>query len=108
MKTTLLTLAVIALAVGLACAADTGELWAKHCSSCHAKDGSGSTTMGKKLDVKDYRDSKVQAELKDEKAAKTVKEGLTEKGKEKMKPFAGKLSDDEIKALIGHMRTFKK
>jgi len=64
--------------------------------------------MGKKVDVKDYRDPKVQAELKDDKAAKTIKEGITEKGKERMKGFADKLTEEEIKALVGHMRSFKK
>jgi hypothetical protein len=56
--------------------------------------------MGKKSGVKDYRDPKVQAELKDEKSLKTVKEGITENGKERMKPFAGKLTDPEIEALV--------
>jgi len=29
-------------------------------------------------------------------------------GKDKMKPFSGKLSDDEIKALVAYIRTLAK
>jgi cytochrome c553 len=89
-------------------AADVAENWNKHCASCHAKDGSGNTKMGKKLNVKDYRDAKAQESFTDDAAFKAVKEGTKDAaGKETMKPFAEKLSDDEIKALIGHVRTLK-
>jgi cytochrome c553 len=89
-------------------AAEPNALWDKHCASCHGKDGSGKTKMGQKAGAKDYRDPKVQAELQDDKALKAVKEGLSEGGKEKMKPFKDKLSDDEIKALIGKLKAFGK
>jgi len=89
-------------------AADAKELWDKNCASCHGKDGRGDTKMGKKVDVKDYTDPKFQAEYKEDKGIKTIKEGITEKGKERMKGYAEKLSDEEIKALAAHIRTFKK
>ena len=63
---------------------------------------------GRQAGVKDYTDPKVQAEMKDENAVKTIKEGIVEKGKKKMDPYKDKLSDDEIKALIAYMRAFKK
>lgn len=94
--------------VGPSMAADAQANWTKHCVKCHGKDGKGDTKMGRQSGVKDYTDPKVQAEMKDDKALKTLKEGITEKGKEKMKPYAGVLTDDEIKALIAHMRTLKK
>jgi len=89
-------------------AADAQANWTKHCLKCHAKDGKGNTKMGRQAGVKDYTDPKVQAEMKDDKALQTIKEGITENGKEKMKAYAKDLTDDEIKALIAHMRTFKK
>jgi cytochrome c553 len=89
-------------------AADVNEIWDKQCASCHAKDGSGNTRMGKKVNVKDYRDAKVQEEMKDDKAAQIIKDGIKEKGEERMKPYKDKLTDDEIKALIAHIRSFKK
>ena len=89
-------------------AADPKELWEKHCASCHGKDGRGETKMGKKAGVKDYTDPKVQDSLKDDAAIKAIKGGVKDKGREAMKPFAEKLSDDEIKSLVSHLRSFKK
>ena len=108
-KIFLLTAMVVPyLFAGPSMAADVQANWTKHCVKCHAKDGKGNTKMGRQAGVKDYTDPKVVAEMNDEKALKTVKAGITEKGKERMKAYAGDLTDDEIKALIAHMRTFKK
>ena len=106
----LLSLALGALvsSTGEVSGAETLALWDKHCVACHEKDGSGNTKMGKKVEAKDYRDPKVQESMKEPEAIKSIKNGLKEKGIERMKPFADKLTDDEIKALIAHMRTFKK
>jgi len=89
-------------------AADAPENWKAHCAKCHGQDGKGDTKMGKKAGCKDLTDAKVQAELKDDKAFKSVKDGMKDGDKEIMKSFADKLSDDEIKALIAHVRSFKK
>ena len=89
-------------------AAEPKELWEKNCASCHGKDGKGETKMGKKAGVKDYTDPKVLEAIKDDKAFKSVKEGMKEGGKELMKPFAEKLTDAEIKSLVAYMKTFKK
>jgi cytochrome c553 len=90
-------------------AADAKEVWAKDCAKCHGEDGKGKTKMGEKLGVKDYTDAKVQAEMKDAEMAKAIKEGVKEKGgdKVKMKAFSD-LSDDEVKALVAHVRSLKK
>jgi cytochrome c553 len=64
--------------------------------------------MGRQSGAKDYTDAKVQAEFTDEKALKLIREGIVDKGKKKMDPYGDKLSDDEIKALIAHIRGFKK
>lgn len=104
-------LAILVAALSLAAwtaTADTAENWTKNCASCHGKDGKGETKAGKKAQVKDLTDAKYQASFTDDAAFKSVKEGMKEGDKEKMKPFAAKLSDDEIKALIAHVRTLKK
>jgi cytochrome c553 len=88
-------------------AADAKETWTKDCAKCHGEDGKGKTKMGEKLGVKDYTDAKVQADMKDEKMLKAIKEGIKEDDKTKMKAFAD-LSDDEVKALVAHVRAFKK
>jgi cytochrome c553 len=84
------------------------ENWDKHCAKCHGADGKGQTKMGKKIGAKDYTDPKVQAAVTDEKAFDAIKFGFKDKGdKPLMKPTEG-LSDQEIKELVAHIRTFKK
>jgi cytochrome c553 len=91
-----------------ALAGDAKTNYESNCAKCHGADGKGQTKMGQKLGVKDYTDAKVQAELKDDAAIKAIKEGLKDKdGKTLMKPAEG-LSDDDVKALVAYMRTFKK
>ena len=110
----LVVLASAALALAVAApagAADAAVLanYTKHCASCHGKDGKGQTTMGKKLEVKDLTDKKVVEAIKDDVALKNLKEGVKDKaGKEIKKPFTGKLSEDEMKALIAHAKAFAK
>ena len=88
-------------------AADAKELWAKNCAKCHGEDGQGHTKMGEKLGVKNYTDPKVQDAVKDEQMAKAIKEGVKEGDRTKMKGFTD-FSDDEVKALVAHIRSFKK
>ena len=105
---TTITVALLALSGWTLSAADVAPLYEKHCVKCHGADGKGETKMGKKVGVKDYTDPKIQAEMKDDAAFKAVKEGSKDKdGKVLMKPAEG-LTDDEIKALVAHMRSFKK
>jgi mono/diheme cytochrome c family protein len=103
-----LSIAIIAVSALSASAADAKASYESNCAKCHGADGKGQTKMGQKLGVKDYTDAKVQAELKDDAAIKAIKEGLKDKdGKTLMKPAEG-MSDDDIKALVTYMRTFKK
>ena len=41
--------------------APASENWENHCTKCHGDDGKGQTKAGKKLQLKDYTDAKVQA-----------------------------------------------
>jgi len=110
-KLEILTIVSAAL---LACAtnspaADVTENWTKNCASCHGKDGKGQTKAGKMAEAKDLTDAAYQASFTDEQMHKQIKEGLKDKnGKERMKPFSEKLTDEEIKALIVYVRAFKK
>jgi cytochrome c6 len=91
-----------------ALAADVQENWGKTCIKCHGAEGKGDTKMGQKLGIKDYTDAKVQAAFTDDEAFKALKEGLKDsEGKTRMKPAEG-LSDEELKALVQHVRSFKK
>jgi mono/diheme cytochrome c family protein len=88
--------------------ADAKANWDANCAQCHGKDGKADTKMGKQLSAKDLTDAKVQAAFSDAKATQSIKEGVKENGKTTMKAFAGKLTDDEIKALVAYVRTLKK
>ena len=107
-KTLVVAICSALLVVVSSSAADAKANFDKHCAKCHGPDGKGQTRMGKQAGAKDYTDAKVQAEMDDAKAFKSIKEGQKVNGKEAMKPFGDKLSDDEIKALVAFMRTFKK
>src|SRR5438128_12113772 len=107
--------AIVSIIIGLLAvssmsiyAADTKALWDANCAQCHGKDGHADTKMGKQLSAKDLTDPKVQAAFTDAQATKSIKEGVKLNGKTTMKAFGGKLTDDEIKALVAYTRTLKK
>jgi cytochrome c6 len=109
MKRKLFTAVTIIIATaGAGFTADASATWSANCAACHGKDGSGATMMGKKLNIKDYRDAKVQAAFTDAEAERAIKEGVKTSGKETMKPFGSKLSDADIKALVAYIRSLKK
>jgi len=109
LKKILTSAASFLLVSSVSYAADVNENWTKHCVSCHAKDGKGQTKAGRAAGVKDFTDAKYQATLTDEQMFKQIKEGMKDKnGKEKMKPYGGVLSDDEIKDLVKFVRGLKK
>ncbi len=89
-------------------AAPVAENWENHCAKCHGADGKGQTKVGKKLNLQDYTDAKVQAEMKDADMIKATADGVFDKGgKEKMKAYKDELSADEIEALVAYIRKFK-
>lgn len=107
--------AIVSITIGLLMAssislraADAKANWDANCAQCHGKDGKADTKMGKTLNAKDLTDAKVQADFSDAKATESIKNGVKENGKTTMKAFAGKLSDEEIKALVAYVRTLKK
>jgi cytochrome c553 len=105
---TLAFASLLAVSVSSVLAADVKANWDKHCTKCHGADGKGQTTMGKKLKVLDYSSAEAQKKFTDEEAFKITKEGKKEGDKTLMKGFADVLSDAEIKALVEHVRKFKK
>lgn len=96
------------LGASLSSAAPVAENWENHCQKCHGADGKGQTKSGKKLQVADYTDAKVQAEMTDEHIIKVITEGAVDKnGKERMKAFKDELSEQEIKDFVAFIRAFK-
>src|SRR5664279_5536142 len=107
---TLLSMMMAALFVaGMAGAAraDGAEMFGKKCAGCHGKDGKAATSMGKKLNIKDLTDAKVQAASKDAQWEKIILEGVKgDDGKTTMP--ATKVTPEEAKDLVKACRSFKK
>jgi mono/diheme cytochrome c family protein len=80
----------------------TEQTYNRKCASCHAKDGSGKTTNGKKYGVKDVRLT-VKKDSEDE-MIKIVKDG---KGKN-MDSYSDELSAAEIKTVVEYYRSLAK
>ena len=96
---------VLASFTGLA-GVDAQAVWDKQCKKCHGEDGNGqATTLGKKLNIKDYTKKESLADLSDEDLFKMTKDGVADT---KMTGYGKKLSDEEIQALVGYMRAMAK
>ncbi len=71
------------------------------CSACHGANGAGDTMLGKNLKLRPLASADVQKESDDELAA------IISKGRNRMPPFDGKLSPNQIRDLIKHIRSLK-
>lgn len=97
-------LSLLALAFGGTLRAqDAPTLYKTKCSICHAADGSGSTTMGKSMGVKDLRSDEVQKQTDAQ-----LNDAITNGKPPKMPAYKGKLTDDQIKELVTFIRSLKK
>jgi len=99
------TFAVLALGLGLYSTpafADAAANYKAKCAMCHGADGKGDTPAGKKMGVHDFAAPEVQ------KASDADLIAITTKGKNKMPAYNGKLSDADIKDLIGYIRQLAK
>jgi cytochrome c6 len=112
--TKLLVAAVIAPLLGLAillgspqpvagtAPADATALFKSKCATCHGVDGSGNTAYGKREKLRDLGSREVQGQPDAHLYA------VTAKGKGKMPGYEKTLGADSCKALVGHVRTFKR
>ena len=94
-------LAVTTMLMTPAFADDAADLYKAKCQMCHGADGKGDTAVGKKLGVRDFHSPEV-AKMSDVQLF-----DITKKGKDKMPPYNGKLTDDQIKSLIKYVRSLK-
>jgi len=96
-----LTAAILLIVPAAFAAADGAALYKAKCAMCHGADGAGQTAMGKSMKLRDLRSPEVQKQSD----ADLYK--VTADGKGKMPAYKGKLTDEEIKALVGYMRKLK-
>ena len=69
---------------------------------CHGPDGSGQTAMGKSLKIRALGSAEVQKQTD----AQLI--NIIANGKNKMLAYKGRLTPEEIKTVVGHIRTFRK
>jgi mono/diheme cytochrome c family protein len=82
------------------------EIYATNCMICHKDDGKGGkvTVEGKNLKVDDLTTEKMQ-KRDDAKLAKEILEGVPDEG---MPSFQGKLTDEEVRSIVQHIRSLQK
>ncbi len=91
----------MALAQGQSEPVDGAAIFKKRCSMCHGPEGKGFSANK----TPDFTSAEWQKEMTDEQITEIVKNG--KKGTP-MPKFDGKLSDDEIKAVVAHLRSLGK
>jgi mono/diheme cytochrome c family protein len=84
-------------------AQDSGEaIFKGKCAMCHGPDGSGKTVMGEKLKVADLRSPEVQKKTDAELTTVIIK------GKGKMPANEGKLTKEQVAAVLAFTRDLGK
>ena len=107
MKTSRIVFVVLFLATAsLGMAAQSAKsLWMTNCSECHGKDGRGRTKEGKRIKIADLTNRQVQASFTDEQAFRIIKVGLRDDDGPVMHQTSYRLSDEEVKLLVKHVRS---
>jgi mono/diheme cytochrome c family protein len=91
--------------------AQGADIYKKECAKCHGDSGAGDGAMGKKLKDKPSDWTKGGGGLKDlddAKITEAIKKGGGAVGKSKAMPAYPKLSDDDVKAVVAHVKSLKK
>lgn len=82
--------------------ADGAAVFSEVCARCHGPDGVPDAGSVARLGVKPLNSPHVQSQLTDEDIRNQILHGSRNK---QMPAFAGALSDDQIRAVIAHVRT---
>lgn len=102
MKKTMLMFAIFGLILAMAMpvlAADGAAIYKSKCAMCHGPDGA---KVNPAMNIKALSGPDVQKKT-DAQLTEAVSKGVG-----KMPAYAGKLSDEEIKAVVAFVRTLKK
>jgi len=97
-----LTLGLLRAVVPCSAAAEESagaNVYKAKCLTCHAKDGSGNTPVGKSLQSADLRSPEVQ-----KKSDAELTESISE-GKGNMPAFKTLITEDEIHSVLSYVRT---
>ncbi len=94
-------IACLALASTAFAAADGAATFKAKCAMCHGPNGDASTGMAKTMGLKPLSSADVQ------KMSAADLTAVVTNGKGKMPAYKGKLSDDEISAVVSYVKTLK-
>ncbi|HKN25449.1 MAG TPA: cytochrome c [Candidatus Acidoferrum sp.] len=89
-----------------ALAQDSVALYAQKCANCHAKDGSGHTTVTSKLDVPDLRSKRV-VEMSDTDIYNSIAHGTQHKEYPHAFLHIG-MTEEQIQGLVKHIRVLQR
>lgn len=79
-----------------------GGTFKAKCAACHGADGSGNTSVGKTLKIRDLRSAEVQAQ------SDAQLFNIISKGKGKMAAYGKSLSQEQIHELVAFVRELGK
>jgi mono/diheme cytochrome c family protein len=79
------------------------ELYAKHCASCHGRDGRSKTLKAKSNHARNLTDAEWQERVSEERIFNSIMNG-----KGKMPGYGKKLSEREIDLLVAYVRSLRK
>jgi mono/diheme cytochrome c family protein len=111
MRRLVILLLAAAFALPATALADGASDYATYCSTCHGTEGKGDGAAAAAMDPKpaNLADKAFYATRDDATLTKAIKEGGPAVGKSAMMaPWGSVLKDDQIKAVITHMKTFVK
>ena len=102
-RTLLAALATAIILWGTALAAqDAAANYKAKCSACHGADAKGDTPVGKKMGIKDLASPEVQ-KMSDAELTAVIADG-----KDKMPSYKKSLKPEQIKELVGYVRSIAK
>lgn len=100
-----LAASVLSLAGARAEEDDLGQdVYNSRCASCHGRDGKARTDIGRKLKAKDLTQATTWQGLTDNAIEKQILAGTPDKS---MPPYQGRLSAEELAAVIKYLHEFK-
>jgi cytochrome c6 len=98
----LVTIVTIIVLWGTTAAAqDAAATYKGKCAACHGADAKGETPVGKKMGIKDLASGDVQ-KMSDAELTTVIADG-----KNKMPSYKKSLKPDQIKELVGYIRSLK-
>ena len=84
-------------------AADARSTYNAKCANCHGRDGRSNTGRGRRTHSRDLTDANWQSDVSDERLFNSI-----HNGRGKMPAFKKSLSENEIDALVGLVRSLRK